>query len=554
MKNNRGFLMKDTAVLKWIYEKSKKNNIRIVLLTLMNVGSAICATMFALLSKTVMDCAQKGNRDELLKSVIYLMSVILLQILLRIVSSFLEAVTQGKAEIDLRSAVFSDVLHGEYAKVTGNHSGDLMTRLTADVQIVSTNYIHLLPSTISHIVRLVSVAVALYVLDKNFSIIIVSCGITIPIVAMIFRKYMKILHRRVQEKNAKVRSFMQEMIENLFAVKVFAIEEKVKNISLKQQQSFYKETVKKKSLSILAGISFSLAFAIGFLFAVAYGSYGVLNGTMTFGTVIAIIQLVNQLRTPAVGVTRVFPMLFGMISSAQRLIEITNYEKEKLSDTEIDYEDFVRISVKNASFGYNDETVLESADFTVEKGEFVGIKGPSGAGKSTVFKLITGLYSLNSGSAVVETSKGDVECKDARRLFSFVPQDNMLFSGTVRENITMLNPDATEAEIETALKNAAAEFAFELENGLDFVLGESGMGVSQGQAQRLAIARALLGKGKILLMDEATSALDSDTERRIMENLRNAGDVTVLFITHREMVVEQCDRTITVQNKHISEN
>ena len=132
MKNNRGFLMKDTAVLKWIYEKSKKNNIRIVLLTLMNVGSAICATMFALLSKTVMDCAQKGNRDELLKSVIYLMSVILLQILLRIVSSFLEAVTQGKAEIDLRSAVFSDVLHGEYAKVTGNHSGDLMTRLTAD--------------------------------------------------------------------------------------------------------------------------------------------------------------------------------------------------------------------------------------------------------------------------------------------------------------------------------------------------------------------------------------------------------------------------------------
>ena len=135
-----------------------------------------------------------------------------------------------------------------------------------------------------------------------------------------------------------------------------------------------------------------------------------------------------------------------------------------------------------------------------------------------------------------------------------MPQDNMLFSGTVRENITMLNPDATEAEIETALKNAAAEFAFELENGLDFVLGESGMGVSQGQAQRLAIARALLGKGKILLMDEATSALDSDTERRIMENLRNAGDVTVLFITHREMVVEQCDRTITVQNKHISEN
>lgn len=546
--------MKDIAVFKWIYEKSKKNNIRIVVLTLLNVGTAICATMFALLSKTVMDSAQNGNRDELFKSVMYLMSVIILQIIMRITASFLDAVSQGKAEIDLRSSVFSDILYSEYSKVTATHSGDLMTRLTADVQIVSTNYIHLLPNTISHIVRLVSVAVALYVLDKRFSVIIVSCGIAIPIVAVIFRKYMKILHRKVQEKDSKVRSFMQEMLENLFAVKVFSIEEKVKNISLKQQKSLYKESVKKKGFTILAGISFSLAFAIGFLFAVAYGSYGVLEGTMTFGTVVAIIQLVNQLRTPAVGVTRIFPMFFGMISSAQRLIEISDYEKESITENNVDYNDFVSISVENASFGYSDETVIDGADFTVRKGEFVGIKGPSGAGKSTVFKLITGLYTLNSGKAVVKTTKGDIDCRNARKLFSFVPQDNMLFSGTIRENITMLNPDATQDEIESALKNAAAEFVFDLEDGLDFVLGESGMGVSQGQAQRLAIARALLGKGKILLMDEATSALDSETERRIMENLRKAGDVTVLFITHREMVVEQCDRTITVCDKQISEN
>ena len=171
-----------------------------------------------------------------------------------------------------------------------------------------------------------------------------------------------------------------------------------------------------------------------------------------------------------------------------------------------------------------------------------------------MFKLITGLYPLDNGSAVVETTNGEMDCKYTKRLFSFVPQDNMLFSGSVRENITILNPDATDEEIRKALEISAAEFAYDLDGGLDFVLGESGAGVSQGQAQRLAIARALLGKGKVLLMDEATSALDSETEKTVMKKLKENDDITVVFITHREMVLEDCDRTITVANGTVTEN
>lgn len=546
--------MKDTSVLKWIYRSCGKRNKEGVALVLLNAWSAICVTLFAMLSKIVMDSAQKGEKEVLLKNVILLLVLILSQMLARVLSSLTEAISQGKAEINLKSAIFSNIVFGEYAESVERHSGDLMSRLTADVQMVSENYVHILPTTVSYIVRILTATIALYSLDRRFALIVVVCGVLFLVVAGISRKQLKTLHRRVQEKDAKVRSFMQEMLENLFAVKVFGIEEKIVKISLKQQKKFYREKVKRKSFSILAGIAFSLAFAAGFLVAVAYGSYGILNGTMTFGTVVAIIQLVNQLQTPAVGITSVIPSFFGMVSSAQRLIEITGSKKGNVDYADIDYKDFVRICVEKAVFGYNDEKVIEEATFTVNKGEFIGIKGPSGSGKSTIFKLITGLYPLDGGKVVIETTDGEVDCKYAKKLFSFAPQGNMLFSGTIRENITILRPDATEEEIRKALKDAAAEFAYDLEDGLDFMLGESGTGISQGQAQRLAIARALLGNGKILLMDEATSALDSETEEKIINNLKNNDEITVLFITHREMVLEQCDRTVTAANGHIWES
>lgn len=546
--------MKDMSVLKWIYKNCGKRNKEIATLVVLNAVAAVCSTVFAMTSKTVMDCAQNGDREELLKNVVVLLCLILTQLISRIVSSFVEAICQGKAEISLKSTVFSRLIHGEYAESVERHSGDLMSRLTSDVLFVSEQYVHILPNTVSNLLKLGTAIIALYTLDKRFFVMILVCSVLVPFIIGISRRYIKDLHRKVREKDSEVRSFMQEMLENLFAVKVFGIEEKIINMSLNQQKSFYREKVKKKGFSILAGIAFSLAFAIGFLIAVAYGSYGVLNGTMTFGSVIAIIQLVNQLRSPAVSITGIVPAFYSMISSAQRLVEISGSTSEKTEYPEMDYDEFVKIRVENATFGYSDEKVINDATFTINKGDFIGVKGPSGAGKSTLFKLITGLYPLNSGSAVVETTKGDMDCKYTKRLFSFVPQDNMLFSGTVKENITILNRDATDEEIRKALENSAAEFAYDLDGGLDFVLGESGAGVSQGQAQRLAIARALLGKGKVLLMDEATSALDSETERQVMKKLKENDEITVVFITHREMVLEDCDRTITVINGTVSEN
>ncbi len=547
--------MKDLAVLKWIYNNCGKRRAEGVALVVLNAWSAVCVTMFAMLSKTVMDNAQSGNADEMFRNAFYLLLLIVSQILARILASYIEAVSQGKAEIGLKTNVFKNIVYGEYANVNERHSGDLMARLTADVSVVSDNYVHIFPALVSYAVRISSAAVALFALDRNFAVIFIVCGIIVVFLAAAFRKTLKNLHLKVQKRDARVRSFMQEMIENLFAVKVFGIEEKIIKRSYKQQKKFYREKVRKKSFSILATISFSLAFAAGYLAAVSYGSYGVLKGTMTFGTVVAIVQLVNQLQSPVVGVTSVLPSFYGMIASAQRLMEITEIKRDNTDcDFNVTYEEFKRIKAEDVSFGYGEEKVISNATFTVEKGEFVGIKGPSGAGKSTIFKLITGLYSANSGNIFTETEKGDYSCQKTRHLFSVVPQGNMLFSGTVKENVTLLRPEATDEEINNAISDACAEFVYELENGLDFVLSEDGGGISEGQAQRLAVARALLGEGKILLMDESTSALDNESEKRLLENLKKREDITVLFITHRESVLERCDREIIVSDGKIEES
>lgn len=545
----------DITVLKWIYQSCGKRRREAAVLIALNSWSALCVTLFAMLSRTVMDNAESQQREALIKNVIILFLLIASQIISRIVSSYIEAVGQGKAEISLKTRIFSSIIYGTYAEAAERHSGDLMTRLTADVLTVSDTYVHLIPSLAGYAVRIFTGAAALFLLDRRFAVIFIICGILVIITAALFRRTLKKLHRKVQERDSRVRSFMQEMLENLFAIKVFGIEDKVISRSIKQQKKFYREKVRKKSFTILASIGFSIAFAAGFLAATAYGAYGVLEGTMTFGTVVAIIQLVNQLQSPVIGITGIIPSFFGMTASAQRLIEVSSSERELKKDAEkIDYESFKRIRASHISFGYADETVINDSSFSIEKGDFVGIKGPSGAGKSTIFKLITGLYTADEGEIHIETDYGNLSCKDARYLYSVVPQGNMLFSGTVRENITILCPNATDEEIAKALSDSCAEFAYDLEDGLDFVLGEDGSGISEGQAQRLAIARALLGKGRILLMDEATSALDVISEETVLENLSARDDLTVLFITHRESVLEKCQRIITVSDRKIVEN
>ena len=545
--------MKDRTAVKWIRKNTGNRSVEGAVLILLNALIAVCTTLFAVISKNVIDCAQKGDFELLKKHVLILLSAILIQMIARISASFLEAVSQGRAEIALKTKVFSSILGGNFAKMNFYHSGELMTRLTADVSVVSEYAVHIVPTATLNVVKLVSAAVTLLALDRQFAVVFIVCGTAVSVAALILRNPIKKLHRTVQEKDGHLRSFMQETIENLFAVKVFGIEEKMVHRSVKRQRRLYIAKLKRIGVSIASQLGFSFAFALGFLAAVAYGAKGILRGTMTFGTVTSLILLVNQLQSPISGITAVIPSFFSMVSSAGRLMEITEEKSENKAFENIDYDSFVGIEAKSLSFDYDGEPVISNADFTVDKGDFVGICGRSGAGKTTLFKLLTGLYEPVSGSVVVKTDTGTKNADALRSLISFVPQDNMLFSGTLRENITLLNKNATDGEIENALKTVCAdEFVGALPLGLETQLSEDGGGISQGQAQRLAIARALLSGRKILLMDEATSSLDAETEKKFIENLKEINGITVLFITHRKEILRNCSKVIEISGGEIS--
>lgn len=537
--------MKDFAAVKWIRKSCGNRDAEGVALVLLNALIGVCTTAFAVISKLVIDSAQNEDIDALKHNVLILLAAILIQITARIASSLLETVSQGKSEIYLKTKVFSKILNGNFAKINEYHSGELMTRLTADVSVVSENAVHIVPTAVLNIVRALSAAIALLSMDRRFALVFIACGIALSLATLILRGPIKKLHKNVQEKDGMLRSFMQESIENLFAVKVFRIEHKMIDRSKKNQKALFKAKVQRKSISIVSQIAFSCAFAAGFLAAVAYGANGVIKGTMTFGTLMSIVLLVNQLQTPISGITGIIPCFFSMVASSSRLMEICEQPEEPEEIENISYEDFLGVKARGLSFSYDEEPVITNTDFDINKGDFVCVSGRSGAGKTTLFKLFTGLYTPTTGELSVSTEKGQKNANVLRDLITFVPQDNMLFSGSVRENITLLNRDASDREINDALAvSCADEFVSSLPQGLETILGEDGSGVSQGQAQRLAIARAILSGKKIILMDEATASLDAVTEERFINNLKNTHGITVVFITHREKVLDSADKII----------
>lgn len=282
---------------------------------------------------------------------------------------------------------------------------------------------------------------------------------------------------------------------------------------------------------------------------------------MTYGTVTAIIQLVNQVQSPFVSLSGIMPKYYTTIASAERIMELDDLPNEKeINKKEINvldtYKNLNSVEFENISFKYDRDIILDNTSLSIKKGDFVAIMGISGIGKSTLLKLLLGVFNLNFGKIYLDTNNGKIPIdKNTRKLFSYVPQGNMLISGTIKDNITFINPDASDAEIEEAIRiSCAKQFIDELPLGLETVIGEKGLGLSEGQVQRLAIARSLLADSPILLLDEATSALDEKTEKEFLTNLKALDNVTCIIVSHKKAALDICNKTIQIKNgKIISE-
>ncbi len=549
--------MKDKKTLKWLYANSKTQLWQTVLLAVMRCSLTVLGVTFALTSRHVIDAAVAHDLSNLIKGAIVLLVIIASQIAIRLVGQSLETVITAKLNMKIRGNLFASILKCDYSAQAKYHSGDLLTRMNSDVGIVARGIISLVPSVLALVVGLAYALWALTDLDPNFAVILLVGGVILLILISAFRGIMKKLHKGVQETEGRVRSFFQESLGSLLMVKVFGIENNISQKGSELQDENYKAQMKLRNLSIFATSGLSFIFSISSLYALVYSAYRLYMGIISFGTLTAIIQLVNQVQSPFAGLSGTMSQYYAILASAERIIEIENLPKEDTCQNKlnpaIDYKNMTEINFDDISFGYGRDIVFDGASLTVNKGDFAVIGGISGIGKSTLIKLLLGVMQPEKGKITLKINGDDVICgSHTRPLFSYVPQGNLLLSGTIREAVSMVAPNATDKEIMKAAEaSCCAEFIEKLPDGLDTYIGEKGFGLSEGQIQRLAVCRAILSDAPIILLDEATSALDEETEARLLKNIRSMEGKTCIIISHKQAAFEVCNKHIYIEDKKI---
>ena len=538
--------------LKWIYARIRKYFSLIIAVSIVTALAAFAGVGIALVTKKIFDIATKDAGGSLAAAGLTLFAVIAAQVILSAVQSFLSAYANGKLTVALRNYLFSSVLKKKYSSLSGYHSGDLLNRFTSDTEVVVSSAVTIIPSVTSMVTKIVTGIGAMLILNPYLAVITLLLGIAVPAIGRVINKRYKKLHKDCQRTEGETRAFLQECFENIVVIKSFVSETPFKTRLGVFMDENFKLKMKRTSVSVLAHICLYSFFTVGYYAVLVWGAGGISAGSLTYGTLMAFLQLISQLRMPLQNVSGIMPKYYAALASAERLMELEDLDDERstLSDGKMRAlkSDFRRLEVNNVCFSYGGEQILENCSFTIERGHITAITGESGSGKSTLFKLILGLYEPQSGSITVNAEYA--ADASVRGLFSYVPQGNMVLSGTVKDNITLCNPEIEEEKLETAARAAEIyDFIVSLPDGFDTVLSERGAGLSEGQIQRISIARALLADAPVLLLDEATSALDEATETRVLNNIKNMTDKTDIFITHLKTILKACDRIVRVEDK-----
>lgn len=547
--------MKHTPIL-WILQRIRRRIPAILFLTIAHTGAALLAVMFALGSRGVIDSAVAGERAAFGRACLWQGGIIVGLLLCQFLVRHLQDRLSADLERDWKKRLLHGLLHGDYAEVSAYHSGELINRLNNDVQRVNDGVLSIVPGAASLLTRLVAAVIVLGALDLTFTLLIAAAGIVAILGTGLIRRHLKELNKQVSQQDGKVSGFIQEILEKLLMVQAMDVAGEVERRSDELMQSRYVLQRKRRNASLAANTGVSLmALGAGFAALVWCGAK-LLRGQMSFGSLTAVIQLVNQLQTPFVNLSALMPRYIAMVASAERLMELESIEETPAADVSKEKHIYIRKKVIRAEglcFSYDREQILEDAAFTLPLEGFVAVTGSSGAGKSTLLKLMLGIFCPQRGKMTLQSELGEVKLdRSMRRLFAYVPQGNLLLSGSLRENLTIVRPQATEAEIAEAVRvSAMDEFLGQLPQGLDTILGESGAGLSEGQAQRLAIARGVLSGAPVLLLDEATSALDAETECKVLERLKALPGRTCIAVTHRSAAVELADRQLVVEEQKI---
>lgn len=551
--------MKDTKTIKWIFNKTKSNLLNFILLNVINIIYSFLSIYSILISKNLIDAATNGTSTELKAYILQLILVATLAITLRAILASIDAVTRAKLEMNFKQNILETILKRNYEKITKFHSGDLMTRIVSDVDIIIDTLVSLIPSILSMITSLICAVILLFQISQQFVGILLLGGIILFVVINLFKPYLKNIHKKVQEANGNVRLFLKEVFENILVIKIFQAENPILKKCNELQHKKYDIQMKQRSLSIASNTGLNTIFQIVYIYALVWSAYHLFKKNITVGGLTSIVQLVTQIQVPIISLSRCIQNVFNMIGSAERIIELENIEKDIMVD-EIDskqlYDNLDSIVVENVDFTYKNKKIFKQINLTVTKGENIVIYGESGIGKSTLLKLILGIIKNDTGHIYFKLKDGNKQPinVDTRNMFSYVPQGKLILSGSIRENITFVNPTISNDDLDKALEiSCCKSFIDQLEHGLDTKIGERGKGLSEGQLQRIAIARAIASKAPILILDEITSSLDSKTEEAVIQNIKNMKDITCIIVTHRNSVSKLCDKEYIVEDKNMRE-
>lgn len=519
---------------------------------LCHVLIAGCAIGFVYVSKKLVDVAVAmfEGRDLMNGLTLWaalMVGIVIFRIGLNALRTYLQTTTEIKLKNSLRRRIFDILLHLQSNGGTRHHSGDMLNRMQEDVRMVSSVMAGAIPNLLGTVLQFVAAFAFLVCLDMRLALLIV---IVVP-VGILIGKYItgriRNLTLDIRKSDSQVQAHLQESLQHITLLQSLEHTDSSASTLDGLQGNLYGNELRRTRFSVISRICMSLALQAGHIIAFLWGVAGISTGTVTYGMMTAFLQLVGQIQRPLVDMSSQVPSIIHATASVDRIMELESLPQENVSEAH-SLAGIVGIRFEDVSFAYPESSnlVLNGFSYDFMPGSRTSIVGPTGVGKSTMIRIMLSLLKPVKGRVMLYSDAEHVEVSPATRCnLVYVPQGNSLFSGTVRDNLLMGNPEATEEQMTSALHTAAADFVFDLPGGLDTQCFEAGAGLSEGQAQRIAIARALLRPGSILLLDEFSSALDAETENVLLERLTSSlPDHTMIFITHREKIIDYCDSVL----------
>lgn len=562
--------------IKWMASYAKPAIPFLIFSIVVNVIFALIGIYNVTVSKSLIDSAISGDSDSTIRWLITMLAITLISMLSTPVTSFMSTHSSTKLTQNIQRKIYQHIQCSDWLEQSKFHSVSLLTRVTSDVSNISSAILGTIPSLVSLSVTLIGSFYTLINWAPSIAFVAVFIGPFLIIVGRYFSSKLKTLYKEAQEEDVKYRSFMQESIQNIMIVKTFCMEKINMHRLVEIQDNKYRIAMRNTKLSVMTSMSMSFCSSLAYFTIFTWGVLNIAKGLSTYGTFTGMLQLYNKVQAPFSSLASMIPGLISTIAAAERLMEIEAIPVEKMAD-EKELDNITNLEVAldtisskvssefnkpnivfdNVCFAYKtDNNILKNINLTIESGETLAFVGPSGEGKTTMIRLILSLINPTQGNVLLsEDNLVKNINRNYRELISYVPQGNTLFSGTIRDNLKYGKPNVSDDEIFTALKSACAfDFINDLEDGLDTMIGEKGLGISEGQAQRIAIARSFLRERPILILDEATSALDPETEVAVLKAVRSLPTKpTCIIITHRPSALNICNRIMKLEKGHLRE-